>query len=271
MPEGPEVRITADGLNRLMQGDYIYEIVVNSKSRYNREGIKNHYDVSYPMYVSEVESRGKKILIKGIDDSGQDIVIISALGMEGKWRNYTGKHAGIELHMSSGSVMYFHDTRHFGTFDICLTSDEYDFVMKHVGPDLMKDDITYDDYHSVITRKRIGGKDIYCFLMDQSYFSGIGNYLAAEVMYASQVLPDRKLNSLSDDEIYSLYQNSLNLINESYSSNGLTISTYFDLDNNPGTFECRCYGRKYDPEGRRIVKKNFSNGRTAWYCPDYQF
>ena len=271
MPEGPEVRITAEGLNDLIQGDYITEIVVNSKSRYYNSGIKNQYDISYPMYVSYVESRGKKILIKGNDDSGQDITIVSSLGMEGKWRNYGGKHAGIELHMSSGSVMYFHDTRHFGTFDICMNDCEYDFVMKHVGPDLMKDDIGYDDYYDVITRKRLGNKDVYCFLMDQSFFSGIGNYLAAEVLYASQVLPDRKLNTLSDDEIYNLYYYSIDIINESYNNNGLTISTYFDVNDRAGTFECKCYGKKYDPEGRPIYKKTFSNGRTSWYCPDYQF
>jgi formamidopyrimidine-DNA glycosylase len=143
--------------------------------------------------------------------------------------------------------------------------------MKHVGPDLMRDNITYDEYYSIITRKRLSNKDIYCFLMDQSYFSGIGNYLAAEVLYDSQILPDRTLGSLNDDDIYRLYKNSIDIIIESYRNNGLTISTYFDMEGRAGTFECRCYGRKYDPEGRRITKKTFSNGRTSWYCPDYQF
>lgn len=266
MPEGPEVRITSDGLNRIMQGDSIDNIVITNKSRYYGKEIRNLYDVSYPIYIDEVESRGKKILIRG-----DGITIVSALGMEGKWRLYSGKHAGIELHMSSGNILYFHDTRHFGTFDICLNDDEYNFVMKHVGPDLMKDFISYDDYYSVITRKRLCNKDVYCFLMDQSFFSGIGNYLAAEVLYASQILPDRNLGSLNDDEIYRLYSNSIELINQSYQCNGLTIATYFDLDDNAGTFECKCYGRKYDPDGNRIVKKVFSNGRTSWFCPDYQF
>jgi DNA-formamidopyrimidine glycosylase len=266
MPEGPEVRITADGLYNVMRDDSIEDIVITSKSRYFGKDVRNLFDALYPIYINDVMSIGKKILIKG-----EGITIVSSLGMEGKWRLYGGKHAGIELHMSSGKILYFHDTRHFGTFDICLTNSEYDFVMKHVGPDLLRDDITYDEYYSVISRKRLRNKDIYCFLMDQSYFSGIGNYLAAEVLYDSQILPDRTLGSLNDTEIYNLYHNSLDIIKESYQNNGLTISTYFDMDDKAGTFECKCYGRKYDPDGYRILKKVFSNGRTSWYCPDKQF
>ncbi len=271
MPEGPEVRITADGLDNLMRNSYIQSIEINEKSRYYGKAVNHLYDISYPLFVSEVYSRGKKILFKCSDNNGYEITLISALGMEGKWRTYDGKHAGIRLYMDTGTVVYFHDTRHFGTFDICINNEEYAFVMKHVGPDLMKDDISYEEYYNVIRNNRLGNKDVYCFLMDQSYFSGIGNYLAAEVLYDSQVLPDRKLNSLTDNEIYRLYGNSIDLINLSYNSGGMTISTYFDLNDKPGSFTCKCYGQRYDPEGREIVKRTFSNGRTSWYCPGYQF
>jgi formamidopyrimidine-DNA glycosylase len=96
MPEGPEVRITADGLNSVMSGDSIIDIVITNKSRYYGKDVRNLYDVSYPIYINSVSSRGKKILI-----NGDGITIISSLGMEGKWRTYGGKHAGIELHMDS--------------------------------------------------------------------------------------------------------------------------------------------------------------------------
>jgi formamidopyrimidine-DNA glycosylase len=271
MPEGPEVRITADGLDRITRYNNIHSIEVTEKSRYHREGITHLYDVTYPLLVNEVTSRGKKIIFNCLDYNGYSVTLVSALGMEGKWRTYDGKHAGIRLYLNDGVIVYFHDTRHFGTFDICMSNDEYHFVMKSVGPDLMRDNISYDDYYSVIKRKRLGNKDVYCFLMDQSYFSGIGNYLAAEALYASQILPDRTLGSLSNDEVYRLYWNSLELIQSSYDSGGMTISTYFDLDDKPGSFTCKCYGRRYDPEGREIVKRTFSNGRTSWYCPDYQF
>jgi len=198
-------------------------------------------------------------------------VLINALGMEGSWKPYSGKHAGIELECSSGETLYFHDTRHFGTFHVCREESEYNFVMKDVGPDLLNDDVPFEDYSYKIRNNRIKNKEICSFMMDQSYFSGIGNYLLAEILYECRILPTRKLKDLSDDEVYSLWSNSIDIINQAYNANGKTIRTYFSMSDEAGTFECKCYGQQYDPEGRPVYTGTFSNGRTSHYVPDYQF
>ena len=270
MPEGPEVRVTAEAINNEIAGDYITYIQVNKSSRYHKSGINNHYCVSYPLEVSSVDSKGKKIRFHCYDNDGNSITIISALAMEGNWKLYSGKHAGIELHMESGKVLYFHDTRHFGTFHICVNDDEYDFVMKDVGPDLLNEDISFEEFDEVISRYKLGKKEICWFLMEQKFFSGVGNYLLAEILYASRVLPYRTLNTLSEDEKYDIWSNTTRLIRESYESGGMTIATYFSMDGSPGSFSCVCYGNKYDPNGYPILRGTFSNGRTSWYCPDMQ-
>lgn len=271
MPEGPEVRITADSLHNEIAGDYINDIIITKASRYYNSGVKNKNVVNYPIYVTEVDSRGKKIRIRGHDDNGTDVTIVSALGMEGNWRLHGGKHAGIELEMNSGKTLYFHDTRHFGTFHICINDEEYNFVMKDVGPDWLRDEIDYEEFDDVISSRRIGHKEICWFLMEQKFFSGIGNYLLAEVLYASRVLPYRKLSSLGDDEKYDIWRHCRNKIQDSYESQGMTISTYFNISGERGSFECVCYGQRYDPNGYPIIKGTFSNGRTSHYCPDVQY
>lgn len=270
MPEGPEVKITSEALNCELSGSYITDIVVTAASRYKDTGIKNQYSLCYPVYVESVYSKGKKIIISGIDSSGLNIMMVSALAMEGNWKLHTGKHAGIELYLDNANVLYFHDTRHFGTFNICLDTAEYDFVMKDVGPDLLNDYVSFDEYNEVISNHRLGRKEICWFMMEQKYFSGIGNYILAEVLYESGILPTRTLSSLSYEDKYYLWENSCNILRASYKCGGLTIATYFSMDGTPGTYPCKVYGKKHDPYGNPVYTGTFTNGRTSHYVPEVQ-
>jgi formamidopyrimidine-DNA glycosylase len=271
MPEGPEVRITAEALNEQMQYDSINYIYINPSSRYYKSGIKNQYSISYPIYINYVKSKGKKIIIDGTDNDGNNIIFVSALAMEGNWKLYSGKHSGIELHMTSGKTLYFHDTRHFGTFHICMTDSEFNFVMKDVGPDLLNDYVSFEDYNYVISKNKLGHKEICWFLMEQKFFSGVGNYIMAEILYESGILPTRKLCDLSDSEKYSIWENSVRILQASYECGGHTIATYFSMNGSSGTYPCKCYGRNYDPYGNKVYRSTFSNGRTSHYVPDVQF
>jgi formamidopyrimidine-DNA glycosylase len=210
MPEGPEVRITADGLSAHMTGAYIQGIYVNNASRYYNKPISNHDNLQYPLYVQSVATKGKKILINCVDAYQKPVIMVSALAMEGSWKLNSGKHAGIEIHLQeengNSKTVYFHDTRHFGTFHICFVQEELNFVLKDVGPDLLSEDIPYEQYHSVISSSKLSRKEICWFLMEQKFFSGVGNYILAEVLYECGILPTRLLGNLSDQDKYNLLQ-----------------------------------------------------------------
>ena len=270
MPEGPEVKIMADGLRSYIVGLYINNIVVTHASRYYKTGLKNLEITPFPLLVCEVVSKGKKIIIDCQTMDGVHIYLISALGMEGSWRLNGGKHAWIEVYAGE-RILYFHDTRHFGTFNICHTQEEVNFVLKDVGPDLLSESVSFEDYDSVISRSKLGHKEVCWFMMEQKYFSGVGNYLLAEILYASRILPTRSLSSLSYEEKYSLWYNSVNLIREAYEQGGLTIATYRSMNGDKGIFETKVYGKSYDPLGNPVYRETFSNGRTSHYCPNVQF
>jgi formamidopyrimidine-DNA glycosylase len=274
MPEGPEVRITADGLSAHMTGAYIQGIYVNSASRYYNKPISNHDNLQYPLYVQSVTTKGKKILINCVDAYQKPVIMVSALAMEGSWKLNSGKHAGIEIHLQddngNSKTVYFHDTRHFGTFHICFVQEELNFVLKDVGPDLLSEDISYEQYHSVISNSKLSRKEICWFLMEQKFFSGVGNYILAEVLYECGILPTRLLGNLSDQDKYNLWYHSRRILQESYQCGGLTIATYFNMAGDRGIYETKVYGKKYDPNGYPVYTGSFSNKRTSHYVPEIQ-
>ena len=274
MPEGPEIRITCDGLNSHLKRCTIEDIQITPASRYYKSGIHNMDRLKLPLRVETVVPKGKKILIYCKDKKGTRIVLISALAMEGSWKLHSGKHSGIEIHTTDHrgdfKILYFHDTRHFGTFHICMTQEDMDYVLKDVGPDLLNDDVRYEDYHRVITQKKLQHKEICWFMMEQKFFSGVGNYLLSEILYACRILPTRKLQDLSDEDIYNLWNQSKRIIQNSYKYGGLTIATYFAMDGSRGTFRTKVYGQKYDPHGNRVLTGTFSNKRTSHYVPEIQ-
>ena len=102
MPEGPEVKITSDGIRSEILDFELIGIEINQASRYYKSFInkefKNINSINYPILITNVFSKGKKILIKGNDFSNREITFISALAMEGSWKLYPGKHSGIELY-----------------------------------------------------------------------------------------------------------------------------------------------------------------------------
>jgi formamidopyrimidine-DNA glycosylase len=285
MPEGPEVKITADGLRSEILNHKLSKIIFNESSRYFKFAkigeVKNQNNVYFPMKISDVYSKGKKIIIEAYDDFDNLTTFISALGMEGSWKLYSGKHAGIELHFSEyidrtksikydSKILYFHDTRHFGTFDICTNQNEIDFVLKSVGPDLLSESVSFDEYDQIITQDKLGHKEICWFMMEQKFFSGVGNYLLAEILYACKILPTRFLRDLTNEDIYNLWFNSCKLIRESYESGGLTIATYFSMSGEKGIFDTKVYGKSTDPLGNPVYTGTFTNNRTSHYVPAIQ-
>jgi formamidopyrimidine-DNA glycosylase len=107
-------------------------------------------------------------------------------------------------------------------------------------------------------------------MMEQKFFSGVGNYLLAEILYACKILPTRLLKDLSDKDKYNLWFYSKKLLKDSYESGGLTIATYFSMTGEKGIFDHKVYMRKTDPLGNPVFTAVFSNKRTSHYVPAVQ-
>ena len=125
--------------------------------------------------------------------------------------------------------------------------------------------ITRKEYIISLSNKRIKNKQICGFLLEQKYFSGIGNFLRSEIVYTAKIRPDKILSNLSDFEKGELYDVSLKVILEAYLTQGIS-GGYFPK----GTFKLKCYNRNFDPYGNIVVKEYFKDKRSMYWVPEIQ-
>lgn len=282
MPEKAEIAIMSDCLAAKLNGKLCLRIIIMAKYRNGYE--KELYSSSKLNYnmgdgfkwlqvdsnLSRVTSRGKKIIFEFDKDRYEAFRFVSSCGMDGHWSWEQNKYTALIL-VFDGIMAYYEEKARGGNFSVCsYPSQEYDYIFKDVGPDLMSDETTIQIYYNAIKGKRIQHLKIAEFMMEQKYLSGVGNYLRAEILYKCRINPHRTLSSLSDSDIQNLFYHSKMTIWETYKSNGLTIQSYVDPNGLTGTYQCLCYGRDSDNFGNRIVTEKDRSDRTIHWCPNIQ-
>ena len=266
MPEICEVHLIAHSLNQICSGKILTKITIDNKSKFQKQKIINLNTFRFPNRISSIYARGKKVLFEFENKQ----YIISSLGMEGHWTLKPGNHSNLVLEFEDFHL-YFDDSRHFGNFEIALDEEELKSKMTRVGYCLFTDreKITKEWWYQQFQNKRIK-KPVCDFLLEQKRFSGIGNWIRAEVLYHSQINPHRKIWELSEDEVETLRQNTFNIIDEAYKSGGLTFSTYWDPTGKSGKYVCKCYNRKKDMLGNPVITEKVGGGRMIHWVSEIQ-
>lgn len=269
MPEGPEVHTTADGLAREITDAVLVNIRVVPGSLFDKKGSPGleQFLELLPAKILSITAIGKKIIFQMDNDS----FIISSMLMTGGWSIKPPKdYTKLWFELADGRKIYYHDKRGIGLFELLFSANELRERMADVGLDLLTDGVTLTEWMEVTRRKRLTKLKIQDFLMEQKYFSGIGNYLRAEILYRSRINPFRTLAQLSDVELEIIYQNTLETINESYSKCGYSISDYRDVNNDKGKFEVQIYRKSIDPLGNPVTTHEDRQKRTVHWVPNIQ-
>lgn len=275
MPEGPEVKIITNWLSAYATGWKILDCADVYKKKTGYASLKG-------CIIDKVTCKGKQIFFHLKSPTGVMTYINNRLAMEGKWTSTEEAHMRFwfKLKMNTegtggtegaedSKMLYFCDTRNFGGLDL-LSQNGYLDKLSKIGPDLLSGDVTLDEYKSKITYSRIKGKQVCDFLMEQKYFSGIGNYLKAEILYICKIRPDRVLSSLHPVDILNLYNISLYIIKESYSHGGLTIKSFWSPEGKKGMYPCRVYNLSTDQYGNPVVKETYDDDRNTHWVPAIQ-
>lgn len=199
---------------------------------------------------------------------------------------------GVEWNIADTEIWY-DDKRHFGNFTITDWNGAFN-KMKEIGTDLLAATHPIQNIHPIIQKllppeffkiatlqdftlairvPRRAQMLLHTFLLDhQEVFSGIGNYLRAEIMYRARLHPNRTLGSLSDKEIEVLFSNCLTTISQAYQYGGLTHGTFLDPDMQKGTFSVQVYKKEgqLDPNGYVIKRIKVKNDRSIYLVEEVQ-
>ncbi len=258
MPEGPEVHIIADKLNSLLAGKVLYKLLVNANTfpEFHNTIKKYLAPIMYDSYkatskhvkILNVDCKGKFLYFKLalMADGKQEAVryIGNHLGLTGHWLKTKGKYTQLVLGYLDDSVqyVYYDDMRKFGDF-LWLTPAELQKKLASLGPDVVTG-FSYETYLQAIDIK--SKKPIASIIHDQKIFSGIGNYLRAEILYHADIDPFKTINQLTNVEKKRLYESIIYMSKKIYELGGITTGKYVDPDGKPGKYQPKVYQQDVD-------------------------
>ncbi|XP_010691111.2 formamidopyrimidine-DNA glycosylase isoform X2 [Beta vulgaris subsp. vulgaris] len=164
----------------------------------------------------------------------------------------------IELH--DGLEISFTDKRRFAK--VRLLDDPASVLpISGLGPDALLEPMTEGEFFNSMSKKKIAIKPL---LLDQNFVSGIGNWVADEVLYQARIHPSQVASSLSKDESARL----LKCIKEV-----IQHAVEVDADSQRFPFDWLFHNRWGKKPGKVDGKKiDFitSGGRTTAYVPELQ-
>lgn len=286
MPEGPEVYCSTKILNNALAQLYITD--VNFTDYFYKNGdleLNKHL----PLKIEEICSRAKRVNFICENSEGDGSALIFFYAMQGRLCfEHRGRHM-IEFIISEKNengdfvkvnTLYYEDDSRLGFVKYCTTSESINNIYKDIGPDFTVGDVTLEMFKSQLNSKRIKNKLIGLFLLEQKRFSGIGNYLRAEMLYCAKISPFRELQKLSEIDKEILFYSINKIMKLAVSTGGLTSRNYLDPNSEKGKFEAVIYnqktvehsGKMYNVISEKIGKKpkGSDTRRTIHWCPKLQ-
>lgn len=292
MPETAEVHLLMDGFVKFISA--IKSVEINSCNGVKL--IKAGKFRDYQRFKEELEKYGKlnieshgtkgKVGWLRLTTSSSPHPLVGYLtfhfGMSGNFRFHRGevpKHGLVKFTGDDGArevetSIWYHDIRRFGRIQF-LSEGEFNWKMSKLGHDLLTDsEMSKEDLLRRV--RRYPEKNICKLMLEQGkVWAGIGNYMVSEILYENLISPYRKVNQLSDEQIWDIYRSARDLAKSAYQSGGASLYTFTGMNGDQSNFkeQLKVYGKKRDPRGNEVVTipaKDSPDGRTKHVVPALQ-
>jgi len=127
-----------------------------------------------------------------------------------------------------------------------------------------------------VLKDRFGKKKVFlkAALLDQTVLAGMGNIYVDEALFLAGISPDRRVDTLSEEEIFKLHHAIQKVLQAGIDARGTSFRDYRDANGEKGSFEqaLRVYGRGGKPCqvcGQPLERIKLA-GRTTVYCRSCQ-
>jgi formamidopyrimidine-DNA glycosylase len=180
------------------------------------------------------------------------------------------KSTRVTLTFVDGSQLFFNDQRKFGWMRLLPTAEvmNLDFFQK-VGPEPLSADFTWQAFGERL--KRRAKSNIKAVLLDQTVIAGIGNIYADESLWGAQIHPLTLAGSLSPEQIRTLYEELVFVLELAIEKGGSTDKNYVNAKGKKGSY--MDFARVFRREGQAcprcgsIIIKTRVAGRGTHICP----
>ncbi|XP_014501869.1 formamidopyrimidine-DNA glycosylase isoform X1 [Vigna radiata var. radiata] len=182
----------------------------------------------------------------------------SAVKDEDEWPS---KYSKFFIELDDGLELSFTDKRRFAK--VRLLEDPTSVPpVSELGPDALFEQMTLEKFTESLHKRKT---EIKALLLDQSYISGIGNWVADEVLYQARIHPRQAASSLSDASCSILYQCIKEVIEKA-------VEVGADSSQYPNSWIFHSREKKPDKafvDGKKIDFIT-AGGRTTAYVPELQ-
>tara|TARA_B100001758_G_C18390400_1_gene602554 strand:+ start:386 stop:1180 length:795 start_codon:yes stop_codon:yes gene_type:complete len=262
MPEGPEVKIASNYLNKFFNSNdpIVFEII----TKYYNEKYKDVFKTINKELTNFKKSYtiGKNIFI----DLNEELIFNFHLGMTGGWSKKLIKHCHFKIH-NNKKELFFIDVRKFGKMRIISKSD---FSQKHQAyRDILNIEYNIKEHINFLTKNIKTNPTICAILMNQKYFPGVGNYIKSETLYACSIHPEKRWQNISRIELKKLIITTKEIMHESLNNGGAELRDF----NNPfhsSKYTLKIYGRKKTIKNEAVKALLTSDYRRTWICTETQ-
>jgi endonuclease-8 len=264
MPEGPEVKIMSEYLNDVLSGQDIVSISCISKPYHLKYGdLVSKIQSFLPISFNDSFCIGKATFIPLSDN----MFLSYHLGMSGFWSLDLLKHAHLQISTRLGTNFYFHDTRRFGNIKLLSKSEIEMNYFKN--SDFLNFDTNPDVYGNYLFQNLRTNLEVCKILLNQRYFSGIGNYLKSEILYLTGIHPHQKWSDLSLANVQTLCRNAKSLLFKSYAGGGAQLRDFKNPGRSPD-LKLLVYGRAFTDENTPVISSITRDNRRSFWCQKTQ-
>jgi DNA-formamidopyrimidine glycosylase len=264
MPEGPECRIMAEELARLISYNELTSISILS-GRYLKKpptGIEK-IEKELPLKIIGAGCHGKFIYWLCHNEN----FIWTTMGMTGHWSTEPRKHSRIKFSFADGKAVYFNDQRNFGTIKFVCGKQNMIDKLESMGPDMLSDDVSDEEF--IINLRMKNTKTLAEVLMNQSVIAGVGNYIKADALWMACMSPHRKVMDCNDAELANIHRCIKTVINENYKS--AKSGDFKNIYKNQGyNRKFLVYNQSNDPNGNKVIRETTKDKRTTHWVPEIQ-
>jgi endonuclease-8 len=267
MPEGPEIRLAADKIAKVIENQIIEDIDVGlprlSAGAQRLKGSK----------VEAVETRGKAMLIH----FANGLSVYSHNQLYGVWKTckrgqlpQSKRSLRLALHTSTHSALLYSasDIAVYERHELAI----HPFLQK-IGPDILHKDLRWQTVLAQLNDKRFCNRKLSILYLDQRFIAGIGNYLRTEILFAAGIHPDLKPKQLCTKQLEKLSKQTLIITKRAYETKGHTLPDRLrkQLKKAKGSYESvrfMAFNRQGQPcrECASTIIKDTRNGRRIYWC-----
>jgi formamidopyrimidine-DNA glycosylase len=258
MPEGPEIFYLKEMLKTKIKNKKFTEIISNTNSEIN---------LPKESKILDCDCKGKLLWIET-----EDYYVHMHLMISG-WLVFEKPKICKYEFVFDNMTIYMDDVRRFSKVYIVNSKKEHEKIIAELGLNFFSNEINEDIFIDIISNST---KNISSLLLEQSIFSGIGNYIRNEVLYLSKIHPNKKSKDIDLEDIKSLYENTrfvmFSNLYELLKTDNLKIPK--EIKNiSPETLEVpykyRVYDKEKDRLGNKVTKEKMA-GRWTYYVKSIQ-